>query len=531
MKNGLKISLFTSVFGVALLIAYYIFYNNFDKSGKAMDRNIVLTFTQPHSSLDPLDADASNNIRVARMLFSTPIHTSLKDKLESFVLESFSYSPEERRVDLNLKENLFFSDGTPLTEHDIALSITRMLYTRPYFPTIKHIAGKDEWLKEKFPLKSLPKGIKIAPGKISIWYDTPVKHPLFRFTLEIFGIIPSKCIDLEKNIITCSDIPLSGPYKISNKLDKVTDFVLRDDFQKEMTGWMPKKISFIYDSLDTFIQKNENSNNTEIVLMGLTSEATNSELQKLKDKYFVRFLPKSGMSYLLINNSNPLFKNRICRQLFADRFRATFTKMADKPELSSSSFWPQIVGGYIGDFELTSTRNYSESDINECTAALKFSGVKWGAMSKNKNSFFVQAIKETIKSFGIESEPILYNDIAKRSDDFNNGYLDIGLYFTGLWPLDPYGDAEMLFSPGMHTQHKAFHNDIHLQTSISTLNSDIPVQQGTEIARELNQYLFQEAMFNVYAHMSTFYASKNANTLKHLPSAVTGAYPWQVFHE
>ncbi|MDZ4084208.1 MAG: hypothetical protein U1E10_14790, partial [Bdellovibrionales bacterium] len=51
----------------------------------------VITETGIFSSLDPLDADVTSNLPVARMIYATPLETSETNQLTSRVLESFRY--------------------------------------------------------------------------------------------------------------------------------------------------------------------------------------------------------------------------------------------------------------------------------------------------------------------------------------------------------------------------------------------------------------------------------------------------------
>lgn len=149
----------------------------------------VITETSTATSLDPLDADNTPNLPVARMIYATPLETTEQSQLTSTVLESFKYDRPSKTILWVVKENLKFDDGTPLTTDDVAFAVARMAYSRPKFPVIEHISGLEVWSKSKQALTSLPPGITIKDRQIQIKLDQDVEHPLFRFCLELFSII------------------------------------------------------------------------------------------------------------------------------------------------------------------------------------------------------------------------------------------------------------------------------------------------------------------------------------------------------
>lgn len=172
----------------------------------------IITETAGPNSFDPLDGDNTINLPVIRMIYATPLETGNNNQLSSRILESFKYEASKREIEWKVKSGLKYEDGTSIDAEDVAFAVARMAYTRPKFPILESIKGLNEWLQTNSPLKTLPKGITVSGSVVKIQFATEVDHPLFRFCLELFSVIPRKCVDIATNKITCKNIPESGPY-------------------------------------------------------------------------------------------------------------------------------------------------------------------------------------------------------------------------------------------------------------------------------------------------------------------------------
>ena len=93
--------------------------------------------------------------------------------------------------------------------------------------------------------------------------------------------------------------------------------------------------------------------------------------------------------------------------------------------------------------------------------------------------------------------------------------------------MDPAGDVKMLFTPNMHKMLSQVSGDEALQSLIEEAND--PLVEGEQANININQHLFDEAVFNVYAHISRFYISKNKDLINEVLIGITSPAPWQVF--
>ena len=78
----------------------------------------------------------------------------------------------------------------------------------------------------------------------------------------------------------------------------------------------------------------------------------------------------------------------------------------------------------------------------------------------------------------------------------------------------------------MHKPLSFVTSDKSLQTLIKNVASS-PDEQGPY--KIVNQYIFDQALFNVYTHVRRFYFSKNKNYFNKKQIGLSAPAPWQVF--
>lgn len=502
---------------------------NFTKENSVA--TFVITETGKYTSLDPLDGDSSQNLPVARMLYATPVEINSDNTLTSSLLDEYSYDSSTKTIHWMVRKNIVYSDGSLITSEDIAFAVARMAYTRPNFPLVKLIKGLSSWLHSQNPLKSFPEGIKIKGNKITIELTEDYPHPLFRFCLELFGVIPKSCVDLETNKISCEKIPGSGYYEIAKNLDSEIVFNKRKGFDLIQGYPYPGTIKFVYRSIkDAFGLTNQYDDKT--VILSNESKFTRDELKNIQNDFHIGFTPAAWFTILQINPTIQPFDKAECRLAFAEAFRKTYQRLSGDVSGESSVF-TKIVAGYMSHEELKRTVAANSKSISEseCHTKLRTAqALSWGYDSATASPLFVDAIKETAKELGVKlSEPIQIKDRKDETDQFVSGNLAFMYGRTGFWALDPSGDIQMLFTPNLHKGLQYFWNDSELQTLLGSA-----VQNGQvdlEVFKKINQYLFENGKFNVYSHIRRFYASPNKQLVQNLPIGITSPAPWHLFGE
>lgn len=482
----------------------------------------VITETAGSTSFDPLEADNTNNLPVARMIYATPLEISEENQLSSHVLESFQYDSSIRTIQWVVKTGLKYDDGTPITPDDVAFSVARMAYTRPQFPVVESIEGVERWSKSKGALKSFPSGISVKGQTVSIKLAKNIEHPLFRFCLELFSIIPRKCVDSDSNKIVCKEIPSSGYYRIAEKSKNAVLFVKRDNAKIEGLK-VPAKVRFEYISAED-LPKNLASLDEMTVFAGNEVTYPLSELKKIEEKFSTKFTPASRFSVLLLNPNVAPFKDKRCRQYFAKIFRQSYSELAGKSQPLEASIFTKILPGYLSVKELGADKPLSDRDITECKSAFAKAKISWGYAEGEMRSVFNDALKKTFEKIGVKhSDPTVAANRKDLADFFADGKISVFSGSSGFWALDPSGDMKMLFTPNLHKALKFVSDDSKLQKMISELDS------GQGNYAQVNRYLYDEATFNVYSHLRRFFASPSKKLLVDVPFAITSPAPWQVF--
>ncbi|MBL7544320.1 MAG: hypothetical protein JNL11_10905 [Bdellovibrionaceae bacterium] len=481
-------------------------------------KEYIITETDVPTSYDPLDADQTQNLPVARMIYHTPLEIDASDTITSQVLESFNYDKKTKTIRWVVKKNLKYNDETPISTDDVVLSVKRMLLTRPQFPVIESIEGKDQWLKEENPLNKLPSGVKVIGNEISITLTRDYPHPLFRFCLELFSIIPKKCIDLKSGKITCERPPESGRYVIVKKSDKSILFSNR--------GSKNNQILFKYIPAVELVKLLPKLS-SESVVAGNESMFSRDELAAFRKLDSFYYLPASRFSVLQLNPDIAPFDDKLCRLYFAKQFRNEYEKLTKDYSPAESSIFTKIIAGYLPRRELESVefKKIKNSDFESCLDRLRKKEIAWAYVENEINSAFVTALKNTFTELNLRNSPIVVKSRKELAEKFINGEIAIFNGASGFWANDPLGDLKMLFTPNLHKPLNYISRDKQLQNLIEEC---IKNPSNKENLNKVNQYLHDQGLFNVYTHVRRFYFSKDSKKLKQIPQGSAAPNPWQV---
>lgn len=499
----------------------------FVKTTKHSDYTYVITETDIANSFDPLEADQTLNMPVARMIYTTPIEVDQKGDLKSLVLDSFEYDENSQVMTWKVKSGVKFTDETEITPYDVAFAIARMAYARPTFPVVEDISGIKEWLKQKRPLETLPSGIQVENRTIKIQFTRKQDHPLFRFCLEIFSIIPNKCVDKATNKIICKEIPGSGHYKL---IEKSTNEIHFENRYKNVIfdATVPQKITFKYLNAAQAIKLAENLD-TKTIISGSEIRYSLEEMKLLNEKAVVSYAPASRIVGIILNPNVGAFKDIKCRQVFVKAFRNAFHNLVGNARESESSVFTDLLPGYMNSSDLynTITNDLSAGEIAICKSKLQKEPIKWLKATNNPKSLLALVMEKVFNELGIEkSEPLVVETQKDEVEFFNNNQLSISGFQTGFWAFDPAGDIQMLLTQNMHKSMKFVSEDQKMQDLIRNLK--ISGLQSSAFV-ELNKHIYKESLFNVFSHIRRFFAVKDKKILQEAPVSITSPAPWQLF--
>lgn len=499
---------------------------NFNSSSKGQYK-YVITETKSPTSLDPLDGDQTQNLSVQRMIYATPVEVDQNGTLKSLVLSEFNYSTENQSMSWTVKNDLKFSDGSELTAQDVAFAVARMAFTRPSFPVIESIEGVDSWSKMPKALESLPSGINVSGNKIEIKFTKAVDHPVFRFCLEIFSIIPKKCVNLETNKIICEKIPVSGHYEITQQDKNQINFKLRSETIHGQK--VPQHIIFEYMlPNDAFGGISKFSGHT--VIQGNEITLSLPLLKKMSESLKVSYLPSSRIALNLLNPNVGTFKNKNCRLVYAEAYRKAFKEIATAGFKLESSVFTDVLPGYLVSSDLNGPAydKLSKSEIDVCLKQLNENPPRWAQQKNDEDLVYYKAAEKTYELLGIKKpEPLVVEDRKQESEAFISGKVAAMGASTGFWALDPAGDIHMLLTPNMHKILQFVTKDEKVQSLVRKLKKG--QDNDPEAFKNVNHYIHDEALFNVFAHVRRFYASDSLENIAELPLSITSPAPWQVF--
>ncbi len=494
----------------------------------ASDRyTYVITETGIVNSLDPLDADQTVNMPVARMIYATPIEADQRGDLKSTILDSFNYNEKTKSMIWTVKKGIYFSDGSLIEPSDIAFAVLRMIRARPKFPVLEDIVGVEDWLTAQRPLETLPEGVQVDGQKIEIRFRKNLDHPIFRFCLELFSVIPKRCVDLSNNKINCSEIPSSGHYRLISKSDSELLFEKRD-LNEVFGSKVPTKINFKYMTPSEAVDFSQKMDSTTII-SGSELRFTINDFHNLKKKTQVSYAPASRLVGLVINPNAAPFNDKRCRLVFAKAFRETFKSIAHGERKSEFSLFTDLLPGYISSDEFQSQieSKLNANDLVECKMKFQENPIHWLKSKSNPNSFFVQVMEKIFLSLGIENQDPIQSETQKDEVEmFVNGKLSVSSFQTGFWAFDPAGDVQMLFTPNLHKSLCFVSKDPKTQDLIKNL--EIAKDKNSAFAA-LNRHIFNESLLNVFTHVRRFVAAKDQSLIQEAPVSITAPAPWQYF--
>lgn len=509
-----------------LLVAVAVVVTSLTRS-KDHQYKYVITETGGPTSFDPLDGDQTQNLPVQRMIYATPLEVDQKGTLKSLVLENYSFDPKINVMIWTVKNDQKFSDGSVITADDVAFTVARMALKRPHFPVIENIEGVLDWSKLPNALESYPSGIKVSEKQIEIHFNKAVDHPLFRFCLEIFSIIPKKCVDLKTNATNCNPLPVSGHYEITQKNDSEIQFKVRSE--TNLKGLIPDQVTFEY--LSPKIVFSENYKPTGVtVIQGNEIKLNLSQVKNLNEKLKVSFLPSARIALNLLNPNIGAFKNKKCRLVFTEAYRQAFLILATNNFKVESSLFTEVLPGYLPPKDLKKNifDGLSETEKADCLSELKKNPPKWAETKDESDAIYRTIAEKTFDVLGISKpQPVKLENRKEETEAFVKGDITIMGASTGFWALDPAGDIQMLLTPNMHKLLQFVSNDDHAQELIKNLKKD--EQNDSNTFKQMNQYIFDEAKFNVFAHVRRFYASDSLLNISELPVSITSPAPYQVF--
>ncbi|MFZ4403892.1 MAG: ABC transporter substrate-binding protein [Pseudobdellovibrionaceae bacterium] len=487
---------------------------------KNNNKNILIfdIFARP-TSWDPLDFDQSNNIHIARMLYSPPLLVDTTGNLSSILLSEFSLSEDKTTIHFKLKEGLYYEDGSPITIEDLHFAILRMLYVRPQFPVIDAILGKETWLKSANPLKNSPEGLIIDGQGLTIKFSHKQRKALFRFALELFSVLPKRCFNQDTGKMICHRGPESGLYKFASD-DSLTiknqDLVFK---ARSKQDHLPQEVLFKYnlsDEQQTHLLESKDN----VVVYTSTLKRSKTDPQFQVKNVTVQLSPKARIAALMLNFKHPAFKTKTQRQQFVDSYRLELkNKSGDLLSSIENSLFTELMPAY---------KSY-EPKIEKAKITINNNNIE-------VKNFFASVDKPFIESFvSVCNKTNLNCSFEKNQSglikDYDSGIVASFINKTGFWAVDVVSDLKMLFTPNLHDLLRQVWQDKELLRLIDQAYASEDDSTLEKNLRIVDEYIQDQALFNVVAHFQWAYISNNSHIGTNLSQAISDPHPWHLFYD
>ncbi len=515
-KKLISWSISTAIFLTVVLVTIFFEQRNYS----SMDHHLGITWTKGPDSWDPLDFDLGNNISFARMVFSTPFEISKDGQITSYILSSFRMSESGKELEMIIDPTKKFSDGSEMTANDLTLAILRMALARPEFPVLKDIEGLTNWRQMKSPLRALPSGITVVGNVVNFFFNSPQRQALFRLSLEVFSIIPSKCIDLDTSKLICEKPPESGQYRLASRVSfgsglKKIDFISNNENTK------PTNVSISYiknKDIKDFLKNHDGA-----IVHTSDLEHSADKIKEYSNNYEVFETPKAWFGVIVLSRFSSFFNNKKDRELFRNRFLINLQHQKQSIAFDvETSIFTEIMPGYI-----SKKANINGGAKNFSTKKKILRWISRGIV----NEAIIKSLNDTCAHFSLECEEV---SIEKyKSADFNAGKVDLIFGKTGFWAKDPLGDLKMLFTPNLHQDLKGVWSDKEIIDELNQIDFLSTGGDLSERLRHINSVIYEQGVFNVFAHFKYYYlTNKNrAKTIQWIPQSVTEPYPWYLFND
>ncbi len=295
---------------------------------------------------------------VMRVCFSPLLRYNNKGEIENVLVKSYNLSEDKKTFTFDLRDDVKFSDGTPLTAKDVAFTyhiLADPSYDGRHAAVVQDLVGFKEYNEdEEGKVKSMS-GIKIIDDHtISFTFKEALRVNIENFVNQLY-IMPEHFYKFEKGNTQelkakQHEVLGSGPYKLAKfQPGQFVELAINENYFGEKKPQIEKVI----------IKQTENATETEELVAGqidmLAGEIDPDNLQIAKDAGFIDFYqyPRSGYGYLRFNTQETPTNDKnvrkalvygFNRKAFVDAFFKGLAKTQDVP-------MNQIAWGYTKELQ------------------------------------------------------------------------------------------------------------------------------------------------------------------------------------
>lgn len=452
--------------------------------------NLIIT-TEP-KSLDPaLSTDITTGI-ITALMYDNLIQFGVGSEILPGLAESWTISEDGIVYTFNLRRDVEFWDGSPLTVTDISYSFERLLLPETRSPQtwlLSPIQGSDDYMQGK---ANTIQGIRrISDYKLQISLETP-----FAPFLGFLGAPATAIVSREAsyaNNRNLKESPLgTGPW-------------IFEEWQADRHLRFSKNQNYFAGAakLDGLILNNI----PEILTAAIEFEAGNLDIMTIPNsefkywtrsaawKPYIHTLEELGLYYLAMNVDRKPFDDQRVRQavtLAIDREKIIKRIMHNSGSLANGAIPPGLLG-----FDSSAVKQpFSPEKARQLLIDAGYGNGCEFDLWVDPGAAISQTL-EAIQHYLTEAGFIVHlvrNDWNMMRDAMRKGETDA---YWGNWWAD-YADAENFLAPLFHSENAARRNrysNPQVDSLIEQLQQSLDASQRTSLAMTVDSILIAEAPY------------------------------------
>lgn len=513
--------------------------NSKEKAKEKIKETIVYTLTaSPSGVFNPTISNTVSDDSVNDVVYESLFKFDKNLNLVPAIAESYDVSQDGKEVTFKLKDNLKWSDGTPLTMDDVIFTFYSLAspdYTGPKFGNIEKVLGAKDY--QKGEIKAI-KGIeKLDNNKIKFTFEESFAPAVSKIGTQ--AIIPKHIWEKypintwkdQKNVM--SNAIGAGPFKI---LEFKPSQYVKLERNENYSGSIAKTKYLILKEVNLDSIEVELKNGS--VDIADISNLKSVEIEDLKSYGFnVYSYALNGIEYMGLNLRNSKLQDKkvrqalffgIDRKMILDRAADGKGTVVNVPMLPSGKFYPKdSVNKYEYNPELAKKMleeaGWIDRDgdgIIENASGEKFEISLKFANRQNYSNYVAPLVQKNLKDIGIKLNLENMDFSAVMEDVVGNHNFDAYLMINML-PVD--GDPKPYWHSTASSDQKGIYG-WNISSFKNEKADELLVQGLQEIKNEKRKEIYKEfgMIINDEVPWITFYTG---NTMKAYPKNLKNFEP------
>ncbi|MFN8770110.1 MAG: ABC transporter substrate-binding protein [Neisseriaceae bacterium] len=265
-------------------------------------------------TLDPQLIEDKNSQRVANDLFMGVVTSDQNNMPIPGLAKSWDISKDDKTYTFHLRDDIKFSDGTPISAKDVVYSWQRLVDPKtgsPYTYIATSIKNAQQITNNELPATSL--GVDAIDDKtVRLTLIYPDKDILAKLTLSPFSVISRKAVQKHnKKWTKAENLVTSGAYKLKEHV--INGYLLEE---KNPFYYNAKNVSINQVKFFPLVDSNGSLSKYKSGDLEITWTVPVDQFKEIRKEYKnqLHVTPLEGLVYYDLNMLHPEFKNPKTRE-------------------------------------------------------------------------------------------------------------------------------------------------------------------------------------------------------------------------